>query len=194
MENVEVSGNIIIKSETLIRIKKTALLKEVLLIAPIIEIEEGTSGTFQAIASKKINVGKDCKLYYPSALVLCEDNKDLNATPENRTDNQIFIDANTQINGCVCYFQTKTFTSDFNTQIVTEEKSRIKGQVYCEGSFELKGTVSGSVYTRQFIANQAGSVFVNHIYNGIIENTTISKLFGGILLENQPKTIVKWLY
>ncbi|EOG6915219.1 hypothetical protein ACLH3W_000411 [Flavobacterium psychrophilum] len=194
LENVDVSGNIIIKSETLIRIKKTALLKEVLLIAPIIEIEEGTSGTFQAIASKKINVGKDCKLYYPSALVLCEDNKDLNATPENRTDNQIFIDANTQINGCVCYFQTKTFTSDFNTQIVTEEKSRIKGQVYCEGSFELKGTVSGSVYTRQFIANQAGSVFVNHIYNGIIENTTISKLFGGILLENQPKTIVKWLY
>lgn len=194
LENVEIVGNIIIKSDTLIRIKKTAKLREVLLIAPIIEIEEGTSGSFQAIASKKIIVGKECKLYYPSALVLCQDNRDLNATSQDRTDNQIFIDANTQINGCVCYFQTKTFTSDFNTQMVLEEKSRIKGQVYCEGSFELKGTVSGSVYTRQFIANQAGSVFVNHIYNGTIENTTISKLFGGIVLENQPKTIVKWLY
>jgi hypothetical protein len=194
LENVKMVGNIIIKSDTLIRIKKTALLKEVLLIAPIIEIEEGTSGTFQAIASNKINVGKNCKLYYPSALALFQDNKNLNAAIENKTDNQIFIDANTQINGCVCYFQTKTFTSDFNTQIVLEEKSRIKGQVYCEGSFEIKGTVSGSVYTKQFIANQAGSVFVNHIYNGTIESENISKLFGGILFEDQPKTIVKWLY
>lgn len=194
LENVELTGNIIIKSDTLIRIKRTALLKEVLLIAPIIEIEEGTSGTFQAIASKKIYVGKNCKLYYPSALVLSQDNKNGNSAINNVTDNQIFIDSNTQINGCVGYFQTKTFTSDFNTQIVLKEKSRIKGQVYCEGSFELKGTVSGSIYTRQFIANQAGSIFVNHIYNGSIENITISKLFGGILFENQPKTIVKWLY
>jgi cytoskeletal protein CcmA (bactofilin family) len=194
LENIEISGNIIIKSDTLIQVKKTAKLKEAILIAPIIEIEEGTSGAFQAIATNKISVDKNCKLYYPSALVLYQDNQNQNSISINTTDNQVFINSNTQINGSVCYFQTKTFTSDFNTQIVLEEDSRIKGQVYCEGSFALKGTVSGSVYTKQFIANQAGSIFVNHIYNGTIENETISKLFGGILFENQPKTVLKWLY
>ena len=122
------------------------------------------------------------------------DNKKDDPIFNNITDNQIFIDSNTQINGCVCYFQTKSVINNFNTQIVLKEKARIKGQVYCEGSLELQGTVSGSVYTKQFIANQSGSVFINHIYNGTIENVTISKLFGGVLLENQPKTIVKWLY
>ena len=58
LENVELTGNIIIKSDTLIRIKKTALLKEVILVAPTIEIEEGVTGNFQAIASKKISVSK----------------------------------------------------------------------------------------------------------------------------------------
>jgi hypothetical protein len=192
--DVSISGNIIIKSDTLIKITKAAQLKDVILIAPIIEIEAGTTGNFQAIASKKIKVGKDCKLNYPSALVLFQDNISIETVSINEFDNQIFIDSGSLVSGCVCYFQTKEFTSDFKTQIVLEEKSKIKGQVYCESSFELKGTVSGAVYTRQFIANQAGSIFVNHIYNGVIENENIPKLFSGLLFENEPKIIMKWLY
>lgn len=194
LENREITGNIIIKSDTLIRIKKTALLKDLILIAPIIEIEEGTTGNFQAIASKKITVGKACKLDYPSALVLFQDNK---SNPSGVTviplDNQIFIDSGTLLKGSVCYFQTKEI-ADFQTQVVLEKDARIKGQVYCNGNFELKGTVSGSVYTKQFVANQAGSIFVNHIYNGTIENENIPNIFGGIVLAATPKTIMKWLY
>jgi cytoskeletal protein CcmA (bactofilin family) len=194
LENREITGNIIIKSDTLILIKKTALLKDLILIAPIIEIEEGTTGNFQAIASKKITVGKGCKLDYPSALVLFQDNKinpgEVTAVP---FDNQIFIDSGTILKGSVCYFQTKELT-DFKTQVILEKEARIKGQVYCNGNFELKGTVSGSVFTKQFVANQAGSIFVNHIYNGTIENENIPTIFGGIVLEAAPKTIMKWLY
>jgi cytoskeletal protein CcmA (bactofilin family) len=194
LENREITGNIIIKSDTLILIKKTALLKDLILIAPIIEIEEGTTGNFQAIASKRIIVGKGCKLDYPSALVLYQDNKsNLNDVTTIPFDNQIFIDSGTILKGSVCYFQTKEI-ADFHTQVVLEKEARIKGQVYCNGNFELKGRVSGSVYTKQFVANQAGSIFVNHIYNGTIENETIPTFFGGIVLEGAPKTIVKWLY
>ena len=194
LENREITGNIIIKSDTLILIKKTAVLKDLILIAPIIEIEEGTTGNFQAIASKRITVGKACKLDYPSALVLFQDNK--NHPSEATTipfDNQIFIESSTVIKGSLCYFQTKEL-SDFQTQVILEKDARVKGQVYCNGNFELKGTVSGSVYTKQFIANQAGSIFVNHIYNGTIENENIPNKFGGIVLETTPKTIMKWLY
>lgn len=194
LENREITGNIIIKSDTLIRIKKTALLKDLILIAPIIEIEDGTTGNFQAIASKRITVGKECKLNYPSALVLFQDNKNNpNLVSNNTFDNQIFIDFGTIIKGSVCYFQTKEL-ADFQAQIVLEKETRIKGQVYCNGNFELRGTVSGSVYTKQFVANQAGSIFVNHIYNGMIENENIPIIFGGIVFENEPKTVMKWLY
>ena len=194
LENQEITGNIIIKSDTLIRIMKTAVLKDLILIAPIIEIEDGTTGNFQAFASKRITVGKGCQLNYPSALVLFQDNK---SNPSGVTtipfDNQIFIGTGTQLKGSVIYLQTKEI-ADFQTQVVLEKDSRIKGQVYCNGNFELKGTVSGSVYTKQFVANEAGSIFVNHIYNGTIENETIPTLFGGIVMEAAPKTIVKWLY
>lgn len=194
IEHKVISGNIIIKSETTIKIKKTAVLKDVILIAPTIEIEDETQGSFQAIASKKITIGKNCNLSYPSALLLFQDNKNTaNDTSKTLTDNQIFIDTKSTIKGSVCYIQTKE-TPDFQTQIVLEKEARIKGQVYCNGNFELRGTVSGCVYTQQFMANQSGSIFVNHIYNGIIENESIPKIYGGIPLEQQPKTILKWLY
>jgi hypothetical protein len=195
LENKIITGNIIIKSETSIVVKNTALLKDVILIAPIIEIEDETTGVFQAIASKKITVGKACKLSYPSALVLFQDNKNNpDEIAADSMDNKIFIDSKSVIKGNVCYFQTKT-TSDFQTQILLEKEANIKGQVYCNGNFDIRGTVSGSVITKQFLANQSGSVFVNHIYNGTIENQNIPNIYGGIVLEQeQPKTILKWLY
>jgi hypothetical protein len=194
LENKMISGNIIIKSETSITIKKTAILKDLILIAPIIEIEEETIGNFQAIASKKITLGKSCHLNYPTALLLYQDNKNNpNETSNIPFDNQIFIDSKSIVKGSICYIQTKE-TPDFKTQIILEKDARIKGQVYCNGNFEIKGTVSGSVYTKQFVANQSGSIFMNHIYNATIENQNIPMMYGGILLEQEPKTVLQWLY
>lgn len=194
LENKIISGNIIIKSETSIKIRKTALLTDVIIIAPIIEIEDETTGSFQALASKKITMGKKCNLNYPSALVLSQENK--NSPNEISTipfDNQIFIDAGSIVRGTVCFLQTKEI-ADFQTQIVLEKEAKIKGQVYCNGNLEIKGTVSGSVYTKQFVANQSGSIFMNHVYNATIENETVPKIYGGIILEQEPKTVLKWLY
>ncbi|WP_140487084.1 hypothetical protein [Flavobacterium sp. GSA192] len=194
LENQYISGNIVIKSDTLIQIKKTAVLKDLILIAPIIEIEEETTGNFQAIASKKILVEKNCDLRFPSALVVYQDTKEqLPTYSGNSTEIPIFIDTATSVKGSVCYYQTKEET-DFSTQIKIEEQVRIKGQVYCKGNLELKGTVSGAVYTRQFVANQAGSIFVNHLYNAVIENENIPKLYGGLVFEKEPKIVLKWLY
>ncbi len=196
LENKIISGNIIIKSETAIKVRKTALLNDLILIAPIIEIEDETIGSFQAIASKKITLGKKCNLNYPSALLLFQDNKNSitdNSNYNTLSENQIFIGEGSVLKGCVTYIQTKE-TSDFQTQVVLEKDSKIKGQVYCNGNFEIKGTVSGSIYTKQFVANQAGSIFMNHVYNATIENETVPAIYGGIILEQQPKTVLKWLY
>ena len=194
LENKIIIGNIIIKSGTSIKIKKTALLKDIILIAPIIEIEDEATGNFQAIASKKITLGKNCNLIYPTALLLFQDNKNSpNETSNIPFDNQIYINTGSIVKGNICYLQTKE-TADFQTQVVLEKEGKIKGQVYCNGNFEIRGTVSGSVYTKQFVANQSGSIFMNHIYNGTIENENIPAIYGGFLFEQEPKTVLKWLY
>jgi len=194
IENQYISGNIIIKSDTLIQVKNTAILKDLILIAPIIEIEDETKGNFQAIASNRISVGKNCDLRFPTALVVYQDNKEsLAAYSGNTPEVPIVIDTATTLKGSVCFYQTKDET-DFSTQIKLEDHVRIKGQIYCKGNLELKGIVSGAVYTRQFVANQAGSIFINHLYNVVIENENIPKLYGGLVFEKEPKIVLKWLY
>ena len=93
-------------------------------------------------------------------------------------------------------WKKKFIVSKIRKQNITkkEKDAKIKGQVYCNGNFEIKGTVSGSVYTKQFVANQSGSIFMNHIYNATIENQNIPMMYGGILLEQEPKTVLQWLY
>lgn len=194
LDAIKLTGNIIIKSDTLIKVTKLALLKDIILIAPIIEIDNGTVGSFQAIASNRITVGKGCDLGYPSALVLYQDTKPKsNEISTNTFENKIHIGSESIIKGSVFYYKTNEETN-FLTQIVLEENALIKGQLYCNGNFELKGKVYGSVYTKQFIANQSGSIFVNHVYNGIIKNENIPNMIGGVLFDQEPKIVMKWLY
>lgn len=188
---VIIVGNIIVKSDKKIKISRESNLKDIIIVAPEVEIEDNVEGVFQVIASKKINIGKYCKLNYPSALIL---HGDADTSLNNAKDENISINTETLITGVICYFNTKNIQTDFNSNIVLEENARIKGQVYCQGNFELKGKVSGAVYTKQFVTNKAGSIFVNHIYNGIIENETIPQEFGGILFEDKTKKVIKWLY
>lgn len=192
LENVRMTGNIIIKSDSMIIVKNSTSIKDLILIAPAVEIEDGVVGAFQVVASDRITIGKNCRLNYPSAIVLVQEDIQVFQT-DNRFDNKIFIDGGTAIKGSICYLR-KGRSDDFYPQIVLEETARIKGQVYCMGNFELKGRVSGIVFTKQFIANRSGSIYMNHIYGGIIENENVPDRYGGIMLEKQDKTLMKWLY
>jgi cytoskeletal protein CcmA (bactofilin family) len=194
LEDCSVTGNVIIQSDTLIIVKKSAHLKDIILIAPAVVIEDYCTGNFQVIASKSIRMGKMCKLSYPSSLILAQDNKETSDIPiQQPYENKITIDSETILKGVVCYIQTND-APDFKTQLVLEKHAQIKGEVYCQGNFELKGTVSGAVFTRKFVSNMAGSIFVNHIYSGTIENETVPDIYSGILLEDDKKTVTQWLY
>ncbi|WP_445456104.1 hypothetical protein [Flavobacterium sp. HNIBRBA15423] len=184
----EFIGNIIIKSDTLIRITNTSKLKDIVLIAPTIIIEDNVTGTFQVIASNSIKVGKNVVLNYPSSLILKKNKID------NEKDNMLFIDENSTIKGIVCYFTQNKIVSNFSTELFCSEKSTILGEVYCEGNFELKGRVVGSVYTHQFISNTAGTLFINHLYNSTLTSEKLPDYYSGLLFENQSKSIMKWLY
>ncbi len=196
LQNIQLTGNIIIQSNSLIKIYPSALLADIILIAPKIEILQNVAGNFQAFATKEITIAKNCRLEYPMALVIYEKeqgNTSLEQAQQNAPGNQITIQSGVHINGIVG-FLTGSQSNNFKPQILLENDSTIKGEIYCNGNIELKGTVMGSVFTKGFIANQFGSIYQNHIYNGNILSTNFPREYCGLTIKKSTKKVAKWLY
>ncbi len=194
LNSIQLAGNIIAQSRTKIIIDAAAILKDVVLIAPEIEIENNVTGSFQAIASKKITVNKNVNLAYPSALVLKEHEvKQKKDSLSDTSLSKMVIEENTTIKGVLLYLGT-TKNDNHKVQLELKENSLIEGEVYCNQNIELKGAVLGTVYANNFIANQSGSIYQNHIYNGTININELKEEYIGLPFNNSKKGVLKWLY
>ena len=166
---VELTGNIVVQSKTEIVVGASTKLKDVLLIAPKITIEDHVTGTFQAIASETISVGKNVNLSYPSSLVVREKGSSQILNSIEKKDIPIDIGVNTSISGPVIFFgQTKT--NNYDSQIYISEDVTINGEVYCNQNIELFGTVNGTVFTHNFIVHKGGSIYQNHLSQKVFQN------------------------
>jgi hypothetical protein len=192
---IELTGHIVVQSKSKIVVHASSKLKDIVLIAPEIEIRNNVVGNFQAISSKQINVGSNVMLNYPSALLLNE--KEEIQEQDNLSvavdQNRITINDNSTVKGLVL-FLGKENQNNYKVQIELKEKATIYGELYCNQNTELKGTVYGTVYTNNFIANQSGSVYQNHIYNGTIIIDELPKEYVGMPFINSKKEVLKWLY
>ncbi len=186
----KLSGNVVVYSETSIKVEATSNLNDIILIAPEIEIADNVKGNFQAFANKKITAGKNCELEYPSTLIL--DERIELTSNKNEKIPQILIDKGTNIKGVVV-FLSENEDENYKPQIVLEEQSSIMGEVYCSKNIELLGIVKGSVFTKGFIANQFGSVYKNHIYNSKIILTDLPEQYCGLTFSGTESKVAKWL-
>lgn len=194
LRDVFLQGNIIIHSQTVIKVESSAIFKDVILIAPTIEVLDNVVGNFQCFASKKITVGKNCNLNYPSALVVINEQKP-KSNQSSEEEVSIVINEKTAVKGIVIFDRTAPQNSaNFKPQIVISKNAEITGEVYCSENFELLGSVSGSVYTQNFITKQSGSVYVNHIYNGTINSKKLPEEYCGLAIGNSNLKVAKWLY
>lgn len=197
LNNISLKGNIIITSKTKIIIKPSTRLNDIILIAPEIIIESNTKGNFQALASKTIQVAPNCKLNYPSALVLLDDKNssvlinDLNSNKEK--EHKIEIEQFSSVKGVVVYYSTDS-ERQYNTQINIQEKATVTGEVYCTGNLELQGNVNGSVFTNQFLIKKSGGTYVNHLFNGKINSENLPKQYAGLQIQNNANAVAKWMY
>lgn len=195
LQFIELTGNIVIYSDLKIKIYPSAILKDIILIAPEIEIYDYTKGNFQVFAIKKITVGKNCELAYPSAIILTEGDKSITTTIQYNIDEnpQVVINKGSDIKGIVAFVR-KDKAGNYKPQIIIDENAVVTGEVYCNKNIELKGTIKGSVYTKGFIANQFGSVYKNHIYNGKILGNDLPQQYCGLSFKDTKPKIAKWLY
>jgi hypothetical protein len=151
--NVIFKGNIILRSKDSIRVRKSTVLEDIILIAPKITFEEGFKGTVQAFATKGIELEQKVTLNYPS--VICVYNESTKAS-------NIKIKKESKITGAIVLFGNPLEMLDKNT-IDIEEEGLIYGDIYCSGKLLLKSNVYGSVYTNRFFYKTESSSYDNTI-------------------------------
>lgn len=195
LSGISLTGNIIVQAQSVIVVSASTKLTDVLLSAPVISIEDNVQGTFQAFASKSISVGKNCLLDYPSALVVLE-NGSPNSNLKSRSPlSPIVINSDSEVSGVLVY-KNNSSERVFYPHVKIASNAILIGQLYCEKSLELKGSVVGTVFTDSFMALENANVYQNHLYKGSINSKQLPKQFVGLGLKafSTNKKIMKWLY
>lgn len=180
-----ISGYIMIISRKEIVVKKDALLKDVLLAAPVIRIEDEFTGALQAFAGDTLLVGKKCDLQYPSALGILR--------TDHSSDNMVLsIAEESKIKGSVLSWQDN-YDIRRSMLISIDKKAEITGQVYAAGLLDMKGIVNGNVISSRLLLRTPSSVYENHLLNAVIDITKLPSYFGGPVIENSSRIILKWM-
>jgi cytoskeletal protein CcmA (bactofilin family) len=193
LDRVTLIGNVVVWAIDKIHVRATAQLRDVILVAPKIEIEQGTRGSFQAIASDRIEVGKGCDLEYPTILAVHERNSSdqvVNALREPI----IHIESGSSISGAVIY-SNKEKSKGVPRYIGIDREVMVMGEVYCDQALELKGNIYGSVTTGSFISFENGNTYLNHLFNGTINAELLPDEYCGLVYDCESTNgIAKWLY
>ncbi len=192
LSHQNVANNIIIKSDTLIRVSAFAKANNVILVAPKIEIAAKFKGQVQAIASQMIRVGINAELVYPSSLVVVVDKATNTFLNQNDAAHGIVLQQRSQMTGSLLYINeyeqiTKTPT------VLIEKEAVLKGDLYCNQQLSLEGLVKGSVYTKQFVTHTAGALYMNHFLDGSINSHRLEASFVGIAHADTENQIMQWL-
>jgi len=187
LSNVYMCGKIKILSEMGVIIKSSSQLKNVIVFAPDIDIEDNFSGTLQAFATDSISVGEKCNLLYPSVLGVVR-------TVASKANSSIKINEDTNFAGEIFGIQE---TSDLakHVFISLSENTKVIGRVYSCDLLEAKGKVYGSILCTKIIYSNSSSVYENHLYKTVIDVTKLPDAFVGtaVLKFKTKKGIVKWL-
>lgn len=186
IQNATYSGNIIIISDTVIKVYPDAVLKDVILVAPKICFEDKFKGQLQAYASDSIIVKDEVSFAYPSVLGISSDASDRKCA--------VLLGENDTLIGNIFTHQMQIDVYK-RTGIRMGKKSLVVGQLYSNGYVEVQGNIYGSVMCSSFLLQTPSSVYENHLLNVEIDQHGLPNYFTGInLIKELPyKRIVKWL-
>ncbi len=186
IEDVMISGKVIIQSQDSISIRKTAKLENVIIKSPKVYIERGFNGSIQIIASSNVFIDENVTLEYPSFIALENNDK--------TTQAKISISPNSNILGGILLYGNTS--SEYQNQLIIDANVLVAGNIYCNGETQLKGKIKGTIYTNRFFLNTDESEYNNVILNGSIDNISLPKKFVRINLFEEKKInyeIIKWL-
>lgn len=189
--NEKLMGNFILKSEIAVEVNSFSQLDQVIIIAPKVLIRNGFKGSLHIFA-EEVELEDNVQLFYPSSIIGFEKEGSYSKS-KNAFIPKITLGQNSLLEGNLIYFDS---LGDDNARndVLIGESAVVEGTVYCEGYIDLRGSVVGGVYTKFFGASQAGSLYINHIFNGQVLKADVKEDMSGILLAGETKNIAAWLY
>jgi len=179
-------GRIMIYAQGTIFIDRTSVLEDVVLVARRIVVDDGFCGSFQGFAIDSIGTGDNVSLTYPSVLAIISrrDDDGVSLYPT------ITLGKNNTIVGCIIL---KAWSE--NCKVVIPETTVVTGQIYCNGSVELRGDVYGSLFSDGFSFTRESSTYINHLLNSDINMELLPGGFAGFHAgdDKSVRTLIRWL-
>jgi hypothetical protein len=184
--NAYLSGNIKIISDTQIVVKSGCVMKDVILIAPIVRIQDEFNGDLQIFAIDSIVIGKNCILNYPSVLAISKQRIGAN-------NSAIIIGEKCKVTGNLFAYNEMSAT---RKQIIINinKYDTVNGMVYTNGDVDIKGVVYGNITCNQLSLKTASSEYEGYLMDATIDITKLSNYFvGADFVTSKHKSIAKWV-
>jgi len=192
ISNIKFTGNVILMSDTTITLDSTVIAKELMVFAKTIKIKSGFHGNCQLFARDSISIDSNCRFAYPSCLgILRFGQPGLAPVREN-----ILLGNKCSFNGII--FTYEKTESALKPMIDLGRGVRITGQVYSQGSLRTKDSVDvdGSVFSSQFLYQDAFTLFQNYLINITMNSKALSPYYltGDLCpVAGQKKKVLQWL-
>jgi hypothetical protein len=186
LSNKILKGHLMIVSDSLIEVRNSSKLENIVLISPVIRFTKGFIGSVQAIATDSLIVENDCRLLYPSSAVILKNEK---SPPQP----QLSIGSDCTFAGLIYAFAK---TDDLKkTYVHVGMGSSITGLIYANGYLNIQASVSGSVLTDYFIFKTPQSLFENQLIDVTIDRNHLPAdfIFPDIYNINNTNRVMQWL-
>jgi len=174
LQNVNLSGNIIVASTGKITISSSARLQDILVFAKTIQVANDVHGSFQLFARDQLSIGDNCRLRYPSFAVCLA----------NQTSPKITIGKNSVINGGILIDSVND--NPMPGRLEMTEGNKLTGMVYVNGQVGFAGQIDGDLYCNRFFISTPRGYYENFLKDAVINSESIPSRFGSFSIDNAP--------
>jgi hypothetical protein len=174
LQNIILSGNIIVVASDTITIMATAKLQDILVFANTIIVDNKVNGAFQLFARNKITIGDNCIMRYPSFAVCYA----------KQPPAIITIGKNTIVSGGI--INDSVNENPGSNRLEMSEGNKLTGTVYVNGEVGFTGQIDGSLYCNKFFINTPRAYYENFLKDAVIDSRSIPSKFGSFALDGLP--------
>jgi hypothetical protein len=191
IQDIYLSGNVVLFSDTSITIDSTAKLNNILIFARSISVKSGFHGNCQLFATDSIRVDSNCRFDYPSCLGILRFK-----TEKVSAQAKITLGNNAAFNGLIFTYEK---TDNPKKPLIGIGKNvKLKGQIYSQGILELKdhSEVDGSVFTSRFYYQNSFTLYENYLINATIDSKALAPYYLTselIPVAKKRKKVLQWL-
>lgn len=182
LSNIFLKGKIILLAKD-IKIEKSSLLEDIIIVADKIVVDEQFKGVVQLFARDTVILKKGVLLDYPSGIFLNNKNKKRHLSIDEgcSVKGYVIIEGNGETD--IKYLNYKQHPS-----------ATVHGFLYVDGVAQIQGSVCGNSYVKQVVYYSNEGYYDNTVYNAKFSNT--DSIVSPIWLTcgtNRTKQQMKWV-